>query len=217
MNKCSFIWVWMALTLIHTPALAQNTQPAQPQLPSGFDRVAFFGDILARMSFCGLHYFIDQYEMGVAMKAFGVVGSDRPAMEAARDKNYAVLREKFKTAKEHADFCIQNRSHPFFMKAARRGLPLWVGSDTIKQSEKIELFGDFLASMTFCKMPIDGDKWGLFLSDMGVKSESMQAMSERAAQTQRAYTQMAGTPQANALCNETRSNPSITFQQVAGL
>jgi hypothetical protein len=209
MHKFGFVWLWMALACLCTPAFAQSTPPAQPQLPPGFDRVAFFGDILARMSFCGFHYFIDEYEMGMAMKAFGVIGSDRPAIEAVRDKNYALLREKYKTAKEHGDFCIQNRSHPFFMKASRKGIPLWVGSDTDKQPEKVELFGDLFAAITFCKMPIDGNKWGRFLSDMGVKSESMPAMSERAAQTQRAYAQMAGTPQVNALCNETRSNPNV--------
>jgi hypothetical protein len=43
-----------------------------------------------------------------------------------------------------------------------------------------------------------------------VGASTFYRLAERASQTQRAYTQMVGTPQATALCNETRSNPNIT-------
>jgi hypothetical protein len=109
------------ILLVSTAAFAQAPQPAQPQMPPGFDRVEFFGVVLARMSFCGMFHHVDQYEMAMAMKAFGVVQTDRPAMEASRDRNYQILRDKFKTAREHADFCIENRSWPFFIKAGRKG------------------------------------------------------------------------------------------------
>jgi len=177
-------------------------------MPPGFDRVEFFGVVLARMSFCGMFHDVDQYEMAMAMKAFGVVQTDRLAMEASRDKNYQILREKFKTAREHADFCMENRSWPFFVKARRKGSPSWVGSDPEKQPEKIELFGNMLAALVFCKIPIDGNKWGLFLSDMGVRSESMKAMREVATKQGLALAAEKSPEQAEA-CKEVRANPNF--------
>jgi hypothetical protein len=177
-------------------------------MPPGFDRVEFFGVVLARMSFCGMFHQVDQYEMAMAMKAFGVVQTDRPAMEASRDRNYQILRDKFKTARDHADFCIENRSWPFFIKAGRKGSPLWVGSDPEKQPEKIEFFGNMLGALVFCKISMDGVKWGMFLSDMGVRSESMRAMGEVA--TKRGLALAAeNSPEQAAACKDVRSNPNF--------
>jgi hypothetical protein len=202
-----FLWGCLFL-FVSTAAFAQTESQPQPQMPPGFDRVEFFGVVLARMSFCGMFHYVDQYEMAMAMKAFGVVQADRPAMEASRDKNYQMLRDKLKTAREHADFCIENRSWPFFIKAARKGTPLWVGSDPEKQPEKIELFGNLLGALVFCKIPIDGNKWGRFLSDMGVKSESMRAMSEVATKQGLALA-AEKSPQAAEVCKDTRANPNF--------
>lgn len=38
-------------------------------------------------------------------------------------KRRQLLREKFKIARDHADFCIENRSWPYFIKARRKGSP----------------------------------------------------------------------------------------------
>jgi hypothetical protein len=112
-------------------------------------------------------------------KAFGVTSADRPAMEASRDKNYQILRDKSKTAREHADFCIEKRSWPFFIKAVRKGSPLSAGSDTSKQPEKIELFGNMLGALVFCKIDVDGNKWGRFLWDMGVHTSPIRHQIQR--------------------------------------
>lgn len=194
--------------LISSTALAQTPPKLQPQMPPGFDRIEFFGIVLARMSFCGMFHHVDQYEMAMAMKAFGVMQADRPAIEASRDKNYQIIRDKFKTARDHADFCIENRSWPFFIKAGRKGSPSWVGSDTEKQPEKIELFGNMLGALSFCKIPIDGTKWGMFLSDMGVKSESIKEMGEVATKKGLALVAEKNSEQA-AACKEVRANPNF--------
>ena len=190
-------------------AEAQTQVQPQPQMPPGFDRVEFFGVVLARMSFCGMFQDVDQYELAVAMKAFGVTSADRPAIEVSQDKNYQILRAKSKTAREHADFCIENRSWPFFIKAARKGLPLLAGSDTSKQPEKIEQFGNLLGALVFCKIDVDGNKWGRFLWDMGLKSESMSAMADQAKRQQQALI-AENTPQRAAkACREARTNPDL--------
>jgi hypothetical protein len=194
--------------VISSTAFAQTPPQSQPQIPPGFDRVEFFGVVLARMSFCGMFHQVDQYEMAIAMKAFGVVQTDRPAMEASRDKNYQILRDKFKTARDHADFCIENRSWPFFIKAGRKGSPSWVGSDPEKQPEKIEFFGNMLGALIFCKIPMDGTKWGMFLSDMGVRSESMKAMGEVATKQGLALA-AEKSPEQAAACKEVRANPNF--------
>jgi hypothetical protein len=197
------------ILLIATSAYAQTQPQPQPQIPPGFDRVEFFGVVLARMAFCGMFHHVDQYEFATAMKAFGVTSADRPAMEASRDKNYQILRDKFKTAREHGDFCIENRSWPFFIKAGRKGSPSWVGSDPGKQPEKIELFGNMLGALVFCKIDVDGNKWGLFLSDMGVKSESMSAMGDQAKRQQQALIAESTPQRAAEACKETRANPYL--------
>lgn len=202
------IFITCLILCVSSSASAQG-QP-QPQLPPSFDRIAFFGDIFARMSFCGLFNFVDQYELMSATKAFGVTGSDRPAIEAVREKNYQKLRDTFKTPAAHGDFCIENWSHPFLVKAGRRQSTSIAGSDTTKQPEKIEVFGELLGSLTFCKMQIDGDKWGRFLFDMGVKSESIPAMAERAKAAQQSLAPLAGTSQANEFCAQTKLNPSLS-------
>jgi hypothetical protein len=178
-------------------------------MPPGFDKVEFFGVVLARMSFCGMFHYVDEYELSMAMKAFGVTTADRPAMEASRDKNYQLFRDKIKTAREHADFCIENRSWPFFIKAARKGLPSLVGSDTNKQTEKIELFGNMLGALRFCKIDVDGNKWGTFLWDMGVTSESMSAMADQAKRQLQALIAGDAPQRASEVCKEARANPYL--------
>jgi hypothetical protein len=190
------------------PAISAKAQ--QALLPLGFDRVAFFGDILARMSFCGMYHDIDEYELASAMKAFGVTPGDRALIENGREKYYQSLREKFKTARDHADFCIENRNNPFFVKAGRKGSPTIVGSDDRRQPEKIEVFGDLLGAMLFCKIDVSGDKWGKYLFDMGVNSESIQALSARAKRKQQALVEAGQSRQAEEFCQNTRSSPYLS-------
>jgi hypothetical protein len=192
------------LLCLATPTFAQTPQS------NPFDRVEFFGDILALMGFCGLFHHVDQYEMAMGMKAFDVTSADRPAMEAIRDKRYRAYREKYKTASAHGDFCIQVRSHPFFIKAGRKGSPIVVGSETTKQPEKIELFGNALGAMLFCKIHIDANKWGSFLFDMGVKSESVAALTDQSVQKRKSLVAQYGAPEwAVEFCNQTRADPAM--------
>jgi hypothetical protein len=162
------------------------------------------------MAYCNFFHHVDQYEMAMAMKAFGVTSIDRQAIEARRDSQYKMYRSKFQNASSHGDFCIRARSHPFFIKAGRRGSPLIPGSDTNKQPEKIELFGDFLGVVAFCKIPIDDERWGKFLFDMGVKSESVPAIGTKAIAVRRALLAEHSNPaRAQQVCDEARKNPSI--------
>jgi hypothetical protein len=64
--------------LISSTAFAQTPPQVQPQMPPGFDRVEFFGVVLARMSFCGMFHHVDQYETAMAMKAFGTTATNQP-------------------------------------------------------------------------------------------------------------------------------------------
>jgi hypothetical protein len=72
------------------------------------------------------------------------------------------------------------------MKTMRSGYHSFPGSDDRRQPEKIEFFGNFLGTMVFCNYPVDADKWGRFLFDMGVQVESMTALGNQAKTTQQA-------------------------------
>lgn len=186
-----------------------SVTPAKSQLPPNFDKRDYFGDMLALTAFCGLAHNVDQYEMGQAMKAFGVTSVDRQAIEVAREKHYQAYRDKFKTSSTHGDFCIAIRSHPFFSKVSRNGTPVHVGSDTKKQEEKTELFGHFLGAMAFCKIPFDAEKWWSYMFDMGVKSETVPALTAHSNKVRQDLLSAYGTPdQAAVVCDQVRTNPA---------
>ena len=71
-----------------------------------------------------------------------------------------------------------------------------------------QLFGNMLGTLTFCKIPVDGTKWGMFLSDMGVRSESMKAMGEVATKEGLALA-AEKSPEQTAACNEVRTDPNL--------
>jgi len=200
----------VAFLLLSSPVLAQ-----QLQLPQGLNKAEYFGDVLAVVAFCNLTLSVDQYEMSAGMKAFGVTSSDQAGMEAVRAKYYEMYRREFTTPEKHQDFCTKIMNHPFIAKVKRRGVPTIAGSDDRRQSEKIEVFGEMFARMTFCKIQINAAKWGLFLSNMGVKSDSMPALSEHAAKTHNAISAKYNTPHfATDMCNETRA--SLDVQRLMG-
>ena len=92
----------------------------------------------------------------------------------------------------------------------RSGYPLTPGSDYRRQPEKIEFFGDILGTMAFCKISTDEEKLGRFLFDMGVQSESMNALRAEARKHQQDLTAQYGTPQVAAqVCSEVRANPAV--------
>ena len=202
----------MVRAVLTTLVLVSVTVPVLPQTPhrNPLDKVPFFGDMLALIGFCGLHHHIDQYEMAMAMSELGVTAADRPALEAVRDKNYEAYREKYSTAPAHGAFCIQVRLHPFFEKVAREGSPTIVGSDTTKQPEKIELFGNLIGTILFCKMDVDSTNLESFFTDMGVLSESMNSLKDKSLKVQQALLTQYGTPErAIDVCNQLRANPTL--------
>ena len=188
-----------------------SNAPASAQaLPPLVDKVEFFGDILAVVAFCNLIQTVDQYELSAGMRHFGISSADRVAMEASRDKHYATFRRENATPAKHQEFCVKSMRHSFLVKVQRSGVPSHVGSDHRRQPEKIEFFGDILANMVFCKIPVNSDKWGAFMFNMGVKSESMAALGEHATKTQKAIAAEYGTSQGAAeMCKETRANPAV--------
>jgi hypothetical protein len=208
MLRCALAATLIAFSL---PTHAEDGSAlAQKLLPPGVTRAEFFGDLLAIIAFCNLTNQVDQYEVSAGMRFFGVTSADRPAMEAARDKRYEVYRRQYSTWSKHTDFCTNDKSHLLLSKIMRRGFHSFPGSDDRRQDEKIEVFGTALGTMMFCKIPVDGDKWGQFLFDMGVKSESLTALTNQTRTTHQALLLEHGNPQkASQLCAEVKLNPSV--------
>jgi hypothetical protein len=184
------IAIYLILLCVCLPAAAQTQQ-----VPPNFRKKEFFGDMLAILSFCNFHDITDRYEMFVAFKELGVTSADRSEIFAIRDKNYQIYRNKFDTPATQEKFCKDARSQFFFVKTKRKDVPIVAGSDTEKQPEKIETFGDVLGVLVFCRTKIDINRWGGFLVDMGVKSESMDALGKQAVQTERALVVQYGSPE----------------------
>src|SRR5262249_7841312 len=161
--------------------------------------------MLAVIAFCNLTYYVDQYELSALMRFFGVVSAYRAAMGRVRDKKYQEFRRQFTTPAKHQDFCTTSVQNPFLTKLKRSGFPSIAGSDYRRQPEKIEFFGDILGTMTFCNIPTDGEKIGRLLFEMGVQSESMDALQAEARKHQRELAAQYGTPQgATQVCSEVR-------------
>jgi hypothetical protein len=198
-------------TAICFPTLAQdNFVTAQKLLPPNMTKADFFGEIFAVIAFCNLTYYVDQYELSALARFFGVASADRAAMETIRDKKYQEFRRQFTTPAKHQDFCTTSVQNPIFVKIKRSGFPSIPGSDYRRQPEKIEFFGDMLGTMTFCKIPTDGEKLGRILFEMGVQSESMNALQAEARKHQQELAAQYGTPQgATQVCSEVRANPGI--------
>jgi hypothetical protein len=182
----------------------------QLQLPQGLTKAEFFGEMLALIAFCNLTQSVDQYEFSAGMRAFGVTSSDRAAIESGRRKHYEVFRRDFATVDKHQDFCTKGMTHPFIARTMRRGVPTVAGSDDRRQPEKIVFFGDIFAKIRFCKIPVNDDRFAMLLINMGVKSESIPALREHSANTQKALATEYNTTQRIAdLCRVTRTNPTI--------
>jgi hypothetical protein len=173
----------LALFSLCLPAGAQ-TQQAAPN--PNFPKKEFLGDSLALLSFCNFHDITDRYEIFAAFKELGITAAENVEIMAIRDKNYQIYRNKYTTPAAQEKICRQARSQFFFIKTVRKGVPIIPGSDTEKQPEKIETFGTILGVLVYCEMKVDGTRWGHFMSDMGVKAESMDALGNQARETQRA-------------------------------
>jgi hypothetical protein len=163
--------------------------------------------MLAILSFCNFHDITDRYEIFVALRDLGVTSRDRTEIYTLRDKNYQRLRSEYTTPAAHEKFCSASRSQFFFIKTKRKGVPIVAGSDTEKQPEKIEAFGNVLGVLLFCERKIDDVRWGSFLFDMGVKSESVSALNAQAAQVRRSLSAEHGSPQrAPEICAKATNN-----------
>jgi len=184
------IAISLMLLCICAKAAAQTQQ-----LPPNFPRKEFLGDMLALLSFCNFHDITDRYEIFVAFKELGVTSADRLEIFALRDKNYQIYRRKFDTPATHEKVCREARSQFFFIKTKRKGVPIAAGSDTDKQPEKIETFGNILGVLFFCQAKVDENKWGSFLFEMGVKSDSIPALNNQAQVTQHALAAQYRNPQ----------------------
>lgn len=92
----------------------------------------------------------------------------------------------------------------------RKGFPIVAGSDDRRQPEKIDFFGSALGSAIFCKIPIDGVKWGKFLFEMGVKSESVPALNKQATAAAAGIAASKTIKRDTAeYCQQVRENPTI--------
>lgn len=163
--------------------------------------------MFAIMSYCNFHDTTDRYEIFVAMKELGVTSADRPEIMAIRDKNYQIYRNKFDTPAKQEELCKQARFNFFFVKTRRKGVPISAGSDTDKQPEKIEAIGKILGVISFCQFNVDETKWGQFLVNMGVKVESMKAVSDQAGQLYHSLITQHGFPErAPEVCAKTKND-----------
>lgn len=194
-----------------SPVYAQDQSAIVDKLfPPGVSKVNFFGDTLATIAFCNLWNHVDQYELATGIRFFGVISADRKAMETVRQKQYEKYRREITTISQHQEFCSAAVRHPFMMKIMRRGFPIIAGSDDRRQPEKIEFFGNTLGPVLFCKIAFDEQKWGTFLFEMGVKSESMPALNKQADTTaNKLKADNASTADVAAYCQQVRENPGI--------
>lgn len=197
--------------LFLSPAYAQDQSAIVDKLfPPGVSKVDFFGDTLGTIAFCNLWNHVDQYELATGIRFFGVTSADQKAMEAVRQKQYGKYRSEITTISQHQEFCSAAVRHPFMMRIMRRGFPIIAGSDDRRQPEKIEFFGNILGPILFCKIAFDGEKWGTFLFEMGVKSESMPALYKQVdTAANKLKAENASTANVGAYCQQVRENPGI--------
>jgi hypothetical protein len=211
-----------------TPGFSQEGQLIPESLlrkllPPGVTKFDFFGDALAVIAFCNFTKDVDQYELAAGMRAFGVAPADQPKIDAIRDRQYDIYRRDFSNLMRQRDFCaaavtdavkISRASDSirasFLLKIQRSGVPLLPGSDSRRQPEKIEVFGDLLGKASFCKISIDAHKFADFLSYMGVQAESMDALGNRAAKRQRDLVAQYESPdKALHVCDEAGADPWV--------
>ena len=170
----------------------------------------FVGDMFATIAFCNLWNHVDQYELATGIRYIGVTSADRKAMEAFRQKQYEKYRREITTISQHQEFCSAAVRHPFLMKTMRRGFPIIAGSDDRRQPEKIEFFGNVLGPVFFCKISFDDEKWGKYLFEMGVKSESISALNKQAdTVANKLKAENAQMADAAAYCQQAREHPGI--------